>query len=107
MDNSNYDMVQGVTLTCAIFTAAKASHQTWVIYWRNKRLSIYIAMVWAEWITSFALGVVSWMYLKGAVMPTSVLAVADGPCIVSIALADTSTQLFALLFYGYVVLANT
>ncbi|KAK8103109.1 hypothetical protein PG984_016255 [Apiospora sp. TS-2023a] len=70
MSNSNFDLVLGASLSCAVFTVVKASHQTWVIYRRNKRFSIYVAMVWAEWVTSFVLCVVSWVFLKGVIMPT-------------------------------------
>ncbi|KAK7973341.1 hypothetical protein PG988_007475 [Apiospora saccharicola] len=65
MSDSKFDLVLGASLSCAVFTAVKASQQTWAIYRRNKRFSIYVAIVWAEWVTSFALCVVSWMFLKG------------------------------------------
>ncbi|KAK8070148.1 hypothetical protein PG994_006764 [Apiospora phragmitis] len=62
-------VIWGASLCCAVFTAAKAGRQTRSVYRRKRRLNAYTVMIWAEWISSVAISIVSWMFLKGNINP--------------------------------------
>ncbi|KAK8044259.1 hypothetical protein PG993_004283 [Apiospora rasikravindrae] len=64
-------IIWGASLCSAVFTAAKASHQTWTVCRRKKRVNAYIVMVWAEWISSVTISIVCWLFLKGNISPRS------------------------------------
>ncbi|KAK6854051.1 hypothetical protein PG995_010863 [Apiospora arundinis] len=68
-----YDLVFGACISCTVFTSAKASYQTWVIYKRNRKFSLYAAILWAELVTCFVLAVISWLFLKGRIIPNFLL----------------------------------
>ncbi|KAK7943467.1 uncharacterized protein PG986_012580 [Apiospora aurea] len=62
-------IIWGASLCCAVFTAAKAAHQTWTVCRRKRRVSAYIVMIWAEWISSVTISIVCWLFLKGNINP--------------------------------------
>ncbi|KAK8085622.1 hypothetical protein PG997_006893 [Apiospora hydei] len=63
-------IIWGASLCCAIFTAAKAAHQTWTVCRRKRRVNAYIVMIWAEWISSVTISIVCWLFLKGNINPS-------------------------------------
>lgn len=67
------NVIWGATLCCAVFVGATTSHQTWVIYGRNKKFNVFLAMVWFEFISAVITSVMAWMFLKGFIMPRSVI----------------------------------
>lgn len=62
-------IIWGASMACAAFTASKAGHQTWIVCKRKKRLNAYVAMIWAEWISSVTISIVCWFFLKGTINP--------------------------------------
>ncbi|KAK8097138.1 hypothetical protein PG999_013082 [Apiospora kogelbergensis] len=63
-------IIWGASLCCAVFTATKASRQTWTVCRRRRRLSAYVAMIWAEWLSSVTISIVCWFFLKGMIQPS-------------------------------------
>ncbi|KAI1343640.1 hypothetical protein F5Y15DRAFT_171847 [Xylariaceae sp. FL0016] len=62
-------IIWGFTICCAVFSGAKASRQTWKSFRRGRLPNTYITIVWAEWIASMIISVISWMYLGGFLGP--------------------------------------
>lgn len=60
----------GFSLGTLIFNFAKAVGQTRSSYRRRKTLTVYMALVWAEIISSLILGVICWLYLRGYIQPS-------------------------------------
>ncbi|KAK8098873.1 uncharacterized protein PG998_012114 [Apiospora kogelbergensis] len=67
------NVIWGATLCCAVFVGATTSHQTWVIHGRNKKFNVFLAMVWFEFISGVITSVMAWIFLKGFIMPKSIL----------------------------------
>ncbi|KAI0003440.1 hypothetical protein F4779DRAFT_602113 [Xylariaceae sp. FL0662B] len=57
----------GFTLSVTVFASAQAGGQSVASWKRSKRVSRYIAMLWLELVASLALGVLTWVYLRGVV----------------------------------------
>ncbi|KAK8053134.1 hypothetical protein PG996_012435 [Apiospora saccharicola] len=62
-------IIWGASMACAVFTASKAGHQTWIVCKRKKRFNAYVAMIWAEWASSVTISIVCWFFLKGKINP--------------------------------------
>lgn len=60
----------GLSLGITLFNIAKAIRQTRSAWNRRKRVTSYIALLWAEIISSFILGVMCWFYLRGDIEPS-------------------------------------
>ncbi|KAG5794569.1 hypothetical protein H9Q69_006385 [Fusarium xylarioides] len=60
----------GLSLGITLFNIAKAIRQTRSAWNRRKRVTSYIALIWAEIISSFILGVMCWFYLRGDIEPS-------------------------------------
>ncbi|KAF4993054.1 hypothetical protein FGRMN_6742 [Fusarium graminum] len=60
----------GLSLGVLLFNVAKAVRQTRSAIERRKKITSYIALVWAEIISSFLLGVMCWFYLQGTIPPS-------------------------------------
>ncbi|KAF5563707.1 hypothetical protein FNAPI_2546 [Fusarium napiforme] len=60
----------GLSLGITLFNIAKAIRQTKSAWNRRKRVTSYIALIWAEIISSFILGVMCWFYLRGDIEPS-------------------------------------
>ncbi|KAF5632030.1 hypothetical protein F52700_6547 [Fusarium sp. NRRL 52700] len=60
----------GLSLGITLFNIAKAIRQTRSAWNRRKRVTSYIALIWAEIISSFILGVMCWFYLRGDIQPS-------------------------------------
>ncbi|KAH7127915.1 hypothetical protein B0J13DRAFT_453887 [Dactylonectria estremocensis] len=60
----------GFSLGVLIFNCSKAIGQTTASYRRRKTLTVYIALLWAEIISSLVLGVICWLYLREYIEPS-------------------------------------
>ncbi|RYP10545.1 hypothetical protein DL764_000598 [Monosporascus ibericus] len=58
----------GFAICAAIFAAWKAGEQSITSWKRSGRVTIYIAMLWLEWIASVVLAVISWMFHRGHIL---------------------------------------
>ncbi|KAK9780855.1 hypothetical protein AB5N19_07330 [Seiridium cardinale] len=63
-------IIWGFSLCCAVFTGTKATSQSWAAHKKGKLLTAYPMMVWAEWISSVTISVLSWVFLKGITPPS-------------------------------------
>jgi hypothetical protein len=62
-------IVWGFTLACGMFSAGKAVRQTSVAWKRSRRFTPYVIMVWLELIASTVMGILTWLFLYGALEP--------------------------------------
>ncbi|KAI4596200.1 hypothetical protein KJ359_005707 [Pestalotiopsis sp. 9143b] len=60
-------IIWGFSLCSAMFSATKASRQSWSAYKKGKLFTAYPIMVWAEWTASVTISVISWLFLKGTI----------------------------------------
>jgi hypothetical protein len=60
----------GLSLGITIFNMAKAIRQTRSAWNRRKKITSYVALIWAEIISSFLLGIMCWFYLRGNIEPS-------------------------------------
>lgn len=63
-------IIWGLSLGVTVFNCAKAFRQSKSAIIRRKRLTIYVVMIWAEIISSFILGVMTWLYLREIIGPS-------------------------------------
>lgn len=63
-------VIWGFSLAAGVFAAVKAFRQTRVAWKRNRRVPAYSVMVWAEWFSSTAIGVLSWFFIRGDIEPS-------------------------------------
>ncbi|KAI1496517.1 hypothetical protein F5X99DRAFT_422044 [Biscogniauxia marginata] len=62
-------IIWGFSLCFSVFACTEATRQTWRFCQKGKLFNTYIIMVWAEWISSLVISIVSWMVLKGYIPP--------------------------------------
>ncbi|KAH6949267.1 hypothetical protein DER45DRAFT_606670 [Fusarium avenaceum] len=60
----------GLSLGVLLFNVAKAVRQTRSAWTRRKQVTSYIALLWAEIISSTILGIMCWFYLEGTIQPS-------------------------------------
>ncbi|KAM0240254.1 hypothetical protein ACHAPO_002150 [Fusarium lateritium] len=60
----------GLSLGITVFNVAKAVRQTQASWQRRKKITSYVALLWAEIISSFLLGIMCWFYLRGTIEPS-------------------------------------
>lgn len=60
-------IIWGFSLCSAMFSATKASRQSWSAYKKGKLFTAYPIMVWAEWTASVTISIISWLFLKGTI----------------------------------------
>lgn len=60
-------IVWGFSLAAGMFGAVKCFRQTRRSWRRSRRVNLYVIMIWAEWTASMAIGVVSWVFIKGII----------------------------------------
>lgn len=60
----------GLSLGVLLFNVAKAVRQTRSAWARRKKVTSYIALLWAEIISSTILGIMCWFYLEGTIKPS-------------------------------------
>ncbi|KAI5457654.1 hypothetical protein BGZ63DRAFT_393424 [Mariannaea sp. PMI_226] len=63
-------IIWGFTLATGVFSATKAFKQTWGAWRRSHRIHAYACLIWAEWIVSMVIGVISWVFLRGFIEPS-------------------------------------
>ncbi|KAF7559791.1 hypothetical protein G7046_g4349 [Stylonectria norvegica] len=63
-------IIWGLSLGVTVFNVAKAFRQTKSAIQRRKRITTYVTLVWLEIISSFLLGLVTWLYLRGIIGPS-------------------------------------
>ncbi|KAH8659740.1 hypothetical protein BGZ61DRAFT_370056 [Ilyonectria robusta] len=63
-------IIWGFTLATGVFSGTKAFKQTWATWRQSRRLHAYAYMIWAEWIVSMVIGVLSWVFLRGFIDPS-------------------------------------
>ncbi|CAM1509912.1 Fc.00g002470.m01.CDS01 [Cosmosporella sp. VM-42] len=63
-------IIWGLSLGVTVFNAAKAFRQSKSAIQRRKRLTAYVCLIWAEIISSFLLGIMTWLYLRGIIGPS-------------------------------------
>ncbi|KAH7322403.1 hypothetical protein B0I35DRAFT_333216, partial [Stachybotrys elegans] len=69
VDMNVASIIWGFTLGNAFFTASKATKQLWGIYSRKREITTYMVIVIAEWMSSFLIGIMSWLFLWGIIRP--------------------------------------
>ena len=69
-------IIWGFTLAISIFAATKAFKQSLSQWRRSRRIMPYVVMIWAEWIASLMIGILSWIYLRGYIQAR--LAISQG-----------------------------
>ncbi|KAJ4003843.1 hypothetical protein NW752_011971 [Fusarium irregulare] len=62
-------IIWGFTIAVGIFSAQKAGKQTWDQYKRTGRFRAYVWMIWAEWLASMIIGILSWCFIRGFIAP--------------------------------------
>ncbi|KAK5633803.1 hypothetical protein RRF57_009517 [Xylaria bambusicola] len=60
-------VVWGISLAVALFSASKASRQSWKVWRRIRGTNTYIVLVWVEWVSSVIMSVVTWAFLYGTI----------------------------------------
>ncbi|THZ59248.1 hypothetical protein D6C86_05839 [Aureobasidium pullulans] len=60
-------IIFGFGLAVAMFTAATAGQQTLDARRRGKMFTTYTIMIWAEWISAICIGLITYMWLSGAI----------------------------------------
>ncbi|KAI0141375.1 hypothetical protein BJ166DRAFT_99993 [Pestalotiopsis sp. NC0098] len=60
-------IIWGFSLCSAMFSATKASRQSWSAYKKGKLFTAYPIMIWAEWTSSVTISIISWLFLKGTI----------------------------------------
>ncbi|KAI1419155.1 hypothetical protein F5Y12DRAFT_779474 [Xylaria sp. FL1777] len=60
----------GVSITVALFSAAKGGRQSWKAWKRTQGINTYIALLWTEWTASVIMGAITWFFLWGTIPPS-------------------------------------
>ncbi|KAJ6443667.1 Sterol 3-beta-glucosyltransferase [Purpureocillium lavendulum] len=63
-------IIWGFSLAAGLFSCVKCVRQTTKAWRRSGRVTPYIIMIWAEWVSCTAIGVLSWLFLRG-IIPAS------------------------------------
>ncbi|KAH6645541.1 hypothetical protein BKA67DRAFT_527256 [Truncatella angustata] len=71
-------IIWGFSLCSALFTATKAVRQSWSAYKKDRLLSTYLVLVWAEWSASVVISIISWLFLRETIPPSTNLLLASG-----------------------------
>jgi len=61
-------IIWGFSLAAGMFSCVKCVRQTRKSWKRSGRVNPYIVMIWAEWTVCTAIGVISWLFLKGILL---------------------------------------
>ncbi|KAF9872992.1 hypothetical protein CkaCkLH20_09502 [Colletotrichum karsti] len=60
-------MFWGFTLGVGLWSGVKGYRQTLASWKRIHRVNAYVWLIWAEWISSMVIGIISWCYLTGRI----------------------------------------
>ncbi|KAF6805486.1 hypothetical protein CSOJ01_09485 [Colletotrichum sojae] len=66
-DTNIASMFWGFTLGVGLWSGVKGYRQTAASWRRIRRVNAYIWLVWAEWLASMVIGIISWCYLTGRI----------------------------------------
>lgn len=72
VDMNTASIFWGFSLGVAVFSVAKASEQSWRAWKRRRRVTSYVAMIWAFWFSSMVLGCLAWGFQRQYIDPRSV-----------------------------------
>ncbi|OLN83289.1 hypothetical protein CCHL11_03028 [Colletotrichum chlorophyti] len=63
-------MFWGFTLGVGLWSGVKGYRQSRASWKRTHRINTYVWLIWAEWFSSMAIGIVSWCYLTSIIQPS-------------------------------------
>ncbi|KAK7431556.1 hypothetical protein QQZ08_001774 [Neonectria magnoliae] len=63
-------IIWGFTLATGLFSGTKVFKQSWSQWRRSRRIHAYVIMIWAEWLVSMVIGVISWVFIRGFIEPS-------------------------------------
>ncbi|KAK1633508.1 hypothetical protein BDP81DRAFT_463251 [Colletotrichum phormii] len=63
-------MFWGFTLGVGLWSGVKGYRQSRASWNRTHRVNVYIWLIWAEWIASIVIGIISWSYLTSIIDPS-------------------------------------
>ncbi|KAF6784768.1 hypothetical protein CMUS01_16597 [Colletotrichum musicola] len=66
-DTNIASMFWGFTLGVGLWSGVKGYRQTAASWRRIRRVNAYVWLVWAEWLASMVIGIISWCYLTGRI----------------------------------------
>ncbi|UQC78780.1 uncharacterized protein CLUP02_04257 [Colletotrichum lupini] len=66
-------MFWGFTLGVGLWSGVKGYRQSRASWNRTHRVNIYIWLIWAEWIASIVIGIISWCYLTSIIDPSRIV----------------------------------
>ncbi|KAH8894435.1 hypothetical protein GQ53DRAFT_779951 [Thozetella sp. PMI_491] len=69
-DSTVCSFLLGFTISAAVFTAARAGSQTVASWRRTGRITLYVFLVWIEWLSSVIIAIVAWTFQR-AYIPAS------------------------------------
>ncbi|KAM5367294.1 hypothetical protein ACJA88_011546 [Fusarium oxysporum] len=70
VDMNTASIFWGFSLGVAVFSVAKASEQSWRAWKRCRRVTSYVAMIWAVWFSSMVLGCLAWGFQRQYIDPS-------------------------------------
>ncbi|KAF5592959.1 lactoylglutathione lyase [Fusarium subglutinans] len=70
VDMNTVSIFWGFSLGVAVFSVAKASEQSWRAWKRRRRVTSYVAMIWAVWFSSMVLGCLAWGFQRQYIDPS-------------------------------------
>ncbi|RGP72144.1 hypothetical protein FLONG3_6867 [Fusarium longipes] len=69
VDMNTASIFWGFSLCAAVFTFAKGSQQSWRSWKRCHRITAYVGMIWAVWLSSMVLGCLAWGFQRQYIAP--------------------------------------
>ncbi|KAK0387706.1 hypothetical protein NLU13_3951 [Sarocladium strictum] len=63
-------IIWGISLGVALFTFASATVQTMRAWRETRRVTLYMILMWLEWSSCTAMGVLSWLFLTKVIRPS-------------------------------------
>ncbi|KAF5578721.1 lactoylglutathione lyase [Fusarium pseudoanthophilum] len=70
VDMNTASILWGFSLGVAVFSVAKALKQSWKVWKRCRRVTSYVAMIWAVWLSSMVLGCLAWGFQRQYIVPS-------------------------------------
>ncbi|GKT88735.1 hypothetical protein Ct61P_06585 [Colletotrichum tofieldiae] len=62
-------MFWGFTLGVGLWSGVKGYRQSMASWKRTHRINTYVWLIWAEWMASIVIGIISWCYLTALIDP--------------------------------------
>ncbi|KAF5715458.1 hypothetical protein FMUND_6837 [Fusarium mundagurra] len=70
VDMNTASILWGFSLGVAVFSVTKALKQSWKVWKRCRRVTSYVAMIWAVWLSSMVLGCLAWAFQRQYIVPS-------------------------------------